>query len=54
MFTMEVLFGHVGSMANSELETADAKNKAMRAAGFVVPETFEELPHVLKATMMRL
>jgi hypothetical protein len=50
MFTTEVQFGHAGSMANSELETADAKNKAMRAAGFVVPETFEELPHVLKAT----
>lgn len=50
MFTTEVQFGHAGSMANSELETADAKNKAMRAAGFVVPETFEELPRVLKAT----
>ena len=50
MFTTEVQFGHAGSMANSDLETADAKNRAMRDAGFVVPDTFEELPRVLKET----
>ncbi|KAA1473124.1 ATP-citrate synthase [Dentipellis sp. KUC8613] len=50
MFATEVQFGHAGSMANSELETADAKNQAMRAAGFIVPETFEDLPAVLKET----
>ncbi|KAF9493410.1 ATP-citrate synthase [Pleurotus eryngii] len=50
MFTTEVQFGHAGSMANSDMETADAKNRAMRAAGFVVPETFEDLPYVLKET----
>lgn len=50
MFTTEVQFGHAGSMANSDMETADAKNRAMRAAGFIVPDTFEELPHVLKET----
>ncbi|EAU82052.2 ATP citrate lyase isoform 2 [Coprinopsis cinerea okayama7 len=54
MFTTEVQFGHAGSMANSDMETADAKNKAMRDAGFVVPETFEELPHVLKETYENL
>ncbi|KAJ6607933.1 citrate synthase-like protein [Mycena sp. CBHHK59/15] len=50
MFDTEVQFGHAGSMADSEMETADAKNRAMREAGFVVPETFEELPRVLKET----
>jgi hypothetical protein len=50
MFATEVQFGHAGSMANSDLETADAKNKAMREAGFIVPDTFEELPRVLKET----
>jgi ATP citrate (pro-S)-lyase len=52
MFTTEVQFGHAGSMANSDMEIADAKNRAMREAGFVVPDTFdsEELPHVLKET----
>ncbi|KAI0700170.1 ATP-citrate synthase [Cytidiella melzeri] len=54
MFTTEVQFGHAGSMANSDLETADAKNKAMRAAGFVVPDTFEDLPQVLRETYERL
>ena len=37
-------------MASSDFETADAKNRAMREAGFVVPDTFEELPRVLKET----
>ena len=50
MFTTEVQFGHAGSMANSALETADEKNKAMKAAGFIVPDTFEDLPDVLKLT----
>jgi len=54
MFTSEVQFGHAGSMANSDLETADAKNKAMKAAGFIVPDTFEDLPEVLKATYEQL
>jgi len=47
-------FGHAGSMANSDLETADAKNNAMRAAGMIVPDTFEDLPTVLKSTYERL
>ncbi|KAG8931643.1 citrate synthase [Tulasnella sp. 418] len=50
MFTTEVQFGHAGSMANSDTETADAKNAAMKAAGFIVPDTFEDLPQVLKET----
>ncbi|KAF8526564.1 ATP-citrate synthase [Hysterangium stoloniferum] len=50
MFATEVQFGHAGSLANSELETADAKNQAMRAAGLIVPETFEDLPEVLRDT----
>jgi ATP citrate (pro-S)-lyase len=54
MFTSEVQFGHAGSMANSDMETADAKNRAMRAAGFIVPDTFEDLPTVLKSTYQKL
>ena len=54
MFTTEVQFGHAGSMANSDLETAEAKNGAMKAAGFIVPETFEELPQVLRETYEEL
>lgn len=47
MFATEVQFGHAGSFANSQLETAKAKNQAMREAGFFVPETFEDFPLVL-------
>jgi ATP citrate (pro-S)-lyase len=54
MFATEVQFGHAGSMANSDMETADAKNAAMRAAGFIVPDTFEELPAVLRDTYQKL
>lgn len=50
MFTTEVQFGHAGSMANSDLETAESKNNAMKEAGFIVPETFEDLPTVLRET----
>ncbi|KIL53875.1 hypothetical protein M378DRAFT_28848 [Amanita muscaria Koide BX008] len=36
----------MGIVANSDLETqtADARTAAMREAGVVVPDTFEELP----------
>ena len=49
MFKTEVQFGHAGSSANSQLETAVAKNKAMRDAGFHVPDTFEDMPELLKS-----
>jgi ATP citrate (pro-S)-lyase len=54
MFTTEVQFGHAGSMAGSKRETADAKNREMRAAGMVVPETFEELPRVIAEVYQEL
>ncbi|KAJ2523133.1 ATP citrate lyase subunit 1 [Coemansia sp. RSA 2049] len=47
MFETEVQFGHAGALANSDSETADAKNAAMRAAGIHVPDTFEALPALL-------
>lgn len=47
MLKTEVQFGHAGSFANSQLETAAAKNKTMRDAGIFVPDTFEELPTLL-------
>ncbi|OQD76363.1 hypothetical protein PENDEC_c004G06034 [Penicillium decumbens] len=48
MFKTEVQFGHAGASANSQMETAVYKNKAMREAGIHVPETFEDLPQMLK------
>jgi len=52
----EVQFGHAGSFANSQLETAAMKNKMMKEAGFHVPETFEDLPmmiHEVYETMIK-
>ncbi|EKV15817.1 ATP citrate lyase, subunit 1, putative [Penicillium digitatum] len=48
LFKTEVQFGHAGASANSDLETAVTKNKAMREAGIHVPDTFEDLPQILK------
>ena len=46
-FGAEVQFGHAGACANSNQETALAKNSALRAAGALVPDTFEKLPDLL-------
>ncbi|ELU08772.1 hypothetical protein CAPTEDRAFT_165363 [Capitella teleta] len=48
MFTSEVQFGHAGSCANADSETAVAKNEALRAAGAHVPSTFDELDEIIK------
>ncbi|KAI9792243.1 MAG: citrate synthase [Piccolia ochrophora] len=54
MFKTEVQFGHAGSLANSQLETATTKNKAMKGAGIHVPETFEDLPETLSEVYQHL
>jgi len=37
-----VQFGHAGAKADMGIETADAKNEALRAAGAIVPESFND------------
>jgi ATP citrate (pro-S)-lyase len=49
-----VQFGHAGACAASQAETAAAKNAALRAAGAVVPDSFEALPHAVDAVFRRL
>ena len=44
----QVQFGHAGSCANAEAETAVAKNQALREAGVHVPKTFDELDDLIK------
>jgi ATP citrate (pro-S)-lyase len=46
-FSTEVQFGHAGAQARGDMETAAAKNKAMAAAGFHVPESFDKLPEMI-------
>jgi ATP citrate (pro-S)-lyase len=48
-FTYDVQFGHAGALANSDMETAEAKNKALREVGCFVPESFQDLGRLLKA-----
>ncbi|KAI9866850.1 MAG: citrate synthase [Trichoglossum hirsutum] len=54
MFKTEVQFGHAGSFANSQMETAVSKNNAMRKAGIFVPDTFEDMPELLSQVYKKL
>ncbi len=53
-FSSGVQFGHAGASANADRETAAAKNEAMREAGIHVPESFNELPHVINEVYTKL
>lgn len=54
MFNSEVQFGHAGSCANSTLETAVAKNKALKEAGAYVPDNFDQLGDLIQSVYERL
>ena len=43
IFPYEVQFGHAGAMARGDLETAAAKNAALKAAGAEVPKSFDAI-----------
>lgn len=47
MFTAEVQFGHAGSCANSDRETATAKNRALSEAGAYTPDSFDNLGELI-------
>jgi succinyl-CoA synthetase alpha subunit len=47
-------FGHAGAMAGSEMETAEAKNKALRRAGAIVPDSYENLDKTIRDTFEKL
>jgi citrate synthase len=49
-----VQFGHAGARAEAQLETAQAKNDALRAAGALVPASFEGFDRVIAETYERL
>ncbi len=54
VFPSEVQFGHAGARAGTFCETADAKNQAMREAGAVVPDSFEDFDKKIKETFDKL
>ncbi len=49
-FKTEVQFGHAGAKAGCEEETADAKNAALKAAGAVVPSSYDDYDQKIRAT----
>jgi ATP-citrate lyase alpha-subunit len=50
MFPTGVQFGHAGAKARTDLETADAKNAALKEAGAIVPDSFDDLGEKIKLT----
>jgi len=54
MFPTGVQFGHAGAKARTNLETADAKNKALKEAGAIIPDSFDDLGEKIKQTFDKL
>ena len=54
MFPSGVQFGHAGAKADGKLETADAKNDALKKAGAIVPNSFDDYDKKIKQTYDKL
>jgi len=54
MFPSGVQFGHAGAKADSKLETADAKNGALKESGAVVPNSFDDYGDAIRKTYEKL
>jgi succinyl-CoA synthetase alpha subunit/citrate synthase len=50
LFSSDVQFGHAGAMANAAHESATAKNKALKGAGAIVPQSFDDYGDAIKKT----
>ncbi len=53
-FKTEVQFGHAGAKAGSDRETADAKNAALKAAGVIVPNSFDDFAEKINESYNKL
>jgi ATP citrate (pro-S)-lyase len=53
-FTFEVQFGHAGALARGDMETARAKNKALKEAGATVPDNFFEFGNAINKVYSEL
>jgi len=54
MFPTEVQFGHAGAKSGKQRESADAKNKALKEAGALVPQSFDHLPDLISTNYQKL
>jgi len=50
VFPAQVQFGHAGAMVRQEAESADAKNKALKKAGALVPQSFDDFGEIIGKT----
>ncbi len=53
-FKTEVQFGHAGAKADADIETADAKNAALKKAGAIVPDSFDDYAEKINETYEKL
>jgi ATP citrate (pro-S)-lyase len=53
-FSYDVQFGHAGAQARGDMEKAVAKNKAMKEAGIIVPQSFTQLGDEIQKVFTRL
>ncbi|MFU8888383.1 MAG: citrate/2-methylcitrate synthase [Trueperaceae bacterium] len=53
-FKTEVQFGHAGAKLSGDRESADAKNAALRAAGAIVPDSYDDYGDKIRETYERL
>ncbi|GAQ90472.1 ATP-citrate lyase B [Klebsormidium nitens] len=54
LFKSEVQFGHAGAKSGGEEESAQAKNAALKAAGAIVPTSFEGLEDAVRTAYQAL
>merc|ERR1712232_552980 len=53
-FDYEVQFGHAGAQARGDMEKARAKNTAMKDAGIIVPQSFNQLGEEIQKVFTKL
>jgi len=53
IFPWEVQFGHAGAKAGKKEESAQVKNQALRDAGIIVPNSFEEFEGTIQETFKK-
>ncbi|KAL0457499.1 UNVERIFIED_CONTAM: ATP-citrate synthase beta chain protein 2 [Sesamum latifolium] len=54
LFKSEVQFGHAGAKSGGEMESAQAKNQALKEAGAIVPTSYEAFESAIKETFQKL
>ncbi|KAB5544644.1 hypothetical protein DKX38_012756 [Salix brachista] len=54
LFKSEVQFGHAGAKSGGEMESAQAKNQALKDAGAAVPTSYEAFEIAIKETFEKL